>query len=70
MLFWGWIVICDLYLFHFIVPLNPEFNCSKSLISFSFDKLTAGTCDGMCHAIHLYVKTNNKYMKGYDKNKE
>ena len=24
----------------------------------------------MCHATHLYVKANNKYMKDYDKNKE
>ena len=22
----------------------------------------------MCHAIHRYVKANNKYMKNYDKN--
>ena len=25
---------------------------------------------GMCHAIHRYAETNNKYMKNYDKNKE
>ena len=25
---------------------------------------------GICHAIHRCVKTNNKYMKDYDKNKE
>ena len=25
---------------------------------------------GMCHAIHRYGKANNKYMKGYDKNKK
>ena len=25
---------------------------------------------GICHAIHRYAKANNKYMKGYDKNKE
>ena len=24
----------------------------------------------ICHAIHRYAKTNNKYMKNYDKNKE
>ena len=36
-------VSCDLYLFHFIVLLNPDFNCSKSFISFSFDKVTTGT---------------------------
>ena len=42
MLFWGWIVICDLYLFHLTVLLNPDFNCSKSFTSFSFDKVTTG----------------------------
>ena len=25
---------------------------------------------GICHAIHRHAKTNNKYMKDYDKNKE
>ena len=25
---------------------------------------------GICHAIHGHAKTNNKYMKDYDKNKE
>ena len=24
----------------------------------------------ICHAVHQYVKANNKYMKDYDKNKE
>ena len=24
----------------------------------------------ICHAIHRYAKTNNKYMKNYDRNKE
>ena len=43
MLFWGRIVICDLYLFHFIVVVNPVCNCSKSFVSFSFDKVTSGT---------------------------
>ena len=38
-----WIVMCDLYLFHFTVLLNPDFNCSKSFLSFSFDKVTIGT---------------------------
>ena len=32
-----------LYLFHFIVLLNPIFNCSKDFVSFSFDKVTTGT---------------------------
>ena len=24
----------------------------------------------ICHPIHRYTKANNKYIKGYDKNKE
>ena len=30
-------------MFHFIVLLNPVFNCSKSFISLSFDKVTTET---------------------------
>ena len=29
-----------------------------------------GITGGICHTIHQYTKANNKYMKGYDKNKE
>ena len=29
-----------------------------------------GIRGGICHSIHQYVKSNNKYMKDYDKNKE
>ena len=29
-----------------------------------------GIRGGLCHAIHRHAKTNNKYMKNYDKNKE
>ena len=29
-----------------------------------------GIRGGICHAIHWYRKTNNKYMKDYDKNKK
>ena len=25
---------------------------------------------GICHAIHLYAKASDKYIKDYDKNKE
>ena len=31
-----------MYLFHFIDLLNPDFNCSNSLLSFSADKVTTG----------------------------
>ena len=29
-----------------------------------------GIRSGICHAIHRYAKSNNNYMKNYDKNKE
>ena len=29
-----------------------------------------GIRGGICHLIYRYVKANDKYMKGYDKNKE
>ena len=29
-----------------------------------------GIRGGICHAVHRYAKSNNKYMKNYDKNKE
>ena len=29
-----------------------------------------GITGGIFHAIHRYIKANNKYMKDYDKNKE
>ena len=32
-----------MYLFHFIVILNPDFNCSNNLLSFSADKVFTGT---------------------------
>ena len=32
-----------MYLFHFIFLLNPHFNCSNNLLSFSADKVTTGT---------------------------
>ena len=32
-----------MYLFHFIVLLNPDFHCSNNLLSFPADKVTTGT---------------------------
>ena len=29
-----------------------------------------GLRGGICHSAYQYAKTNNKYMKDYDKNKE
>ena len=29
-----------------------------------------GIRGGICHSIYQYAKTNNKYMKDYDRNKE
>ena len=38
-----WLVIYDLHLLQLIVLLNPDFNCSKKLLSSSVDKVTTGT---------------------------
>ena len=32
-----------MYLLHFIVVLNPDFNCFNNLLSFSADKVSTGT---------------------------
>ena len=37
------VVICDLYLFHIISLLNPDFKLVNNLKSSSLDKATAGT---------------------------
>ena len=37
------VVICDLYLFHIIPILNPDFRSVNDLISSSLDKVTTGT---------------------------
>ena len=29
-----------------------------------------GIRDGICHSVYWHAKSNNKYMKHYDKNKE
>ena len=36
------LVISDLHLFHLVVLLTPDFNCSKKLLSSSVDKVTTG----------------------------
>ena len=36
------VVICDLYLFHIISLLNPDFKFVNNLISSSLDKVTTG----------------------------
>ena len=37
------VVICDLYLFHIISLLNPDFKLVNNLVSSSLDKVTTGT---------------------------
>ena len=37
------VVICDLYLFHIISLLNPNFKLVNNLISSSLNKVTTGT---------------------------
>ena len=37
------VVVCDLYLFHIISLLNPDFRLVNNLISSSLDKVTTGT---------------------------
>ena len=37
------VVLCDLYLFHIISLLNPDFILVNNLISSSLDKVTTGT---------------------------
>ena len=37
------VVICDLYLFHIISIVNPDFKLVNNLISSSLDKVTTGT---------------------------
>ena len=39
----AFVVICDLYLFHIISLLNPDFRLVNNLISSSLDKVTTGT---------------------------
>ena len=34
--------ICDLYLFHFISLVNPDFKLVHNLVSSSLDKVTTG----------------------------
>ena len=43
LLFIASVVICDLYLFHIISLLNPDFKLVNNLISSSLYKVTAGT---------------------------
>ena len=38
----AFVVICDLYLFHVISLVNPDFKLVNNLISSSLDKVTTG----------------------------
>ena len=39
-------------------------------IEYMFLMVEKGIKGGICYAIHRYAKTNNKYMRNYNKNKE
>ena len=62
LLFWGWIAICDLYLFHFMVLLNLNFNFSKKFVLFSFDKVTTETCNFV--SVILKLNYNGRWFAG------
>ena len=47
LLFWSWTVIYDLYLFHFMVLINPDFSCFKSLWQFLLTKWQL-ECTNLC----------------------
>ena len=47
------IVFCDLYLFHIISLLNPDFKLVNNLVSSSLDKVTTGTYNS-----HLVISSD------------
>ena len=47
------VVICDLYLFHIISLLNPDFKLVNNLISSSLDKVTTGMYNHLLLMLHL-----------------
>ena len=52
------VVICDLYLFHIISLLNPDFKLVNNLLSSSLDKVTAGTYNlqsFICNLLEHYL---------------
>ena len=49
---------------------KPVRKGKKSKSNFSEIMVGKGIRGGICHAIHRYAKTNNKYVKYYDKNEE
>ena len=71
------IEIYELYPAHFSSPPRLAWQACFKKTRIKLDLLTnndmlimveKGIRGGICHAIHRYVKANNKYMENYDKN--
>ena len=55
-----------------MASMSKKNKCKLELLT-DYDMLLMveeGIRGGICHAIHRHAKTNNKYMKSCDKNKE
>ena len=55
LLFWSWTVICDLYLFHFMVLINTDFSCFKSLWQFLLTKWQL-ECTNLCLLLETLIQ--------------
>ena len=73
--------ICEIRVFQGIHKLDPlRFRTAPGLarqaalksaeVKLELLMVEKGIRGGICHAIHRYVKVNNKCMKDYDKKKE
>ena len=73
------IEIYELHPAHFLSALGLAWQACLKKTEVKLELLTKndmllmvekGIRGGICHAVHIYAKANNRYMKNYDKNKE